>query len=202
TTNKTQWMADKAHSEIGFKVKHMMVTNVSGKFTDYDVTVHTDGEDFETAEVTFSARTTSVTTGAEARDSHLRSADFFDSETYPELKFKSTGVKKTHANAYVMRGDLTIKAITNEVQLHVEFGGILKDPWGNDKAGFTLSGKINRKEWGLNWNAALEAGGVLVSDDVRLNIDIQIVKNNGQANEYNKGYKRKPLQILQRLFYF
>lgn len=182
TANKTQWMADTAHSEIGFKVKHMMVTNVSGKFEDYDVVVLTDGEDFTTAEVTFRARTTSVNTGAEARDNHLRSADFFDSAEYPEMIFKSTGVKKTHENEFVMMGDLTIKNITNQVQLHVDFGGILKDPWGNDKAGFSLNGKINRKEWGLNWNAALEAGGVLVADDVRLNVEIQFVKNNGQAN--------------------
>ncbi|MBK6729730.1 MAG: YceI family protein [Bacteroidetes bacterium] len=176
TASKTQWMADTAHSEVGFKVKHMMITNVRGKFEDYDVSLTTEGEDFSTAEIKFTAKTASVNTSAEARDTHLRSADFFDSDKYPEMKFVSTQIEKMDEGDFVLTGDLTIKDITKSVKLDVEFGGILKDPWGNDKAGFVITGKIYRKDWGLNWNAALEAGGVLVAEDVKLNIDIQFTK--------------------------
>lgn len=178
TANKTQWKADTAHSEIGFKVKHMMITNVRGKFEDYNVSLTTEGEDFSTAEINFTAKTASVNTGQEARDTHLRSADFFESEKYPEMKFVSTQIEKMDEGDFILTGDLTIKDISKSVKLDVEFGGILKDPYGNDKAGFVITGKIYRKDWGLNWNAALEAGGVLVAEDVKLNIDIQFVKNN------------------------
>ncbi|HET8963979.1 MAG TPA: YceI family protein [Chitinophagales bacterium] len=178
TTNKTQWKADTAHSEVGFKVKHMMITNVRGKFEDYSVSVKTDGEDFSTAEVNFSAKTASINTGSEDRDKHLRSADFFESEKYPEMKFVSTQIEKMDEGDFVLTGDLTIRDITKSVKLDVEFGGILKDPYGNNKAGFIVTGKIYRKDWGLNWNAALEAGGVLVAEDVKLNIEIQFIKSN------------------------
>lgn len=173
----TKWALDPAHSEIQFKVKHMMITTVTGAFKNFNVEVETEGDDFSTANVGFSAETASVDTGSEQRDGHLRSGDFFDAENFPVLAFKAAKLQpKGDDGEYQLTGELTIKETTRPVTLNVEFGGIGADPWGNTKAGFTLSGKINRKDWGLNWNAALEAGGVLVSDDVRLLGEIQLTK--------------------------
>ncbi|PBQ34615.1 hypothetical protein CNR22_23500 [Sphingobacteriaceae bacterium] len=174
--SKIKWNLDPAHSEVTFKVKHMMITNVSGNFTDFSVDAETEGEDFTTANVTFSTRTTSVNTNSEQRDGHLRSPEFFDSEKFPELKFKGTKYEKVSGDDYKLHGDLTIKDVTKNITLDVEYGGINKDPWGNMKAGFTVSGKINRKDFGLTWNAALETGGVMVSEDVKINCEIQLVK--------------------------
>ncbi len=171
--SKTTWALDPAHSEIQFKVKHMMIATVTGKFDRFNVEVAADGDDFSNADISFSAETASVNTGSEQRDGHLQSPDFFDAATYPNLSFKATSYDAASGE---LKGDLTIKDTTKPVTLEAEFGGIGKDPWGNTKAGFTLSGKINRKEWGLNWNAALETGGVLVSEDVRLLGEIQLVK--------------------------
>jgi polyisoprenoid-binding protein YceI len=171
-----KWAIDPTHSEIGFKVKHMMFSNVSGKFEKFEANAESTGNDFDNATFDFSAETTSIYTGNADRDNHLRSADFFDVESFAALTFKSSAMKKVSDENYELHGDLTIKGISKPVKLSVEFGGIAQDPWGNTKAGFTLTGKINRKEWGLNWNAALEAGGVLVSEEIRLNIDVQLVK--------------------------
>jgi polyisoprenoid-binding protein YceI len=164
----TKWTIDPSHSEIQFKVKHMMITTVTGSFKEFSSEVESLGDDFSTAKIKFQAATASVFTNSDQRDEHLRSADFFDAEKYPELKFESTSLEKVDDESFTLNGNLTIRDITKPVKLDVEVGGIGKDPWGNLKAGFSLTGKINRKEWGLNWNAALEAGGVLVSDDVRI----------------------------------
>lgn len=173
----TKWALDPAHSEIQFKVKHMMITTVTGAFNSFNADVQTDGDDFSTANIGFSAETATVDTGNQQRDEHLRSSDFFDAEKYPKLSFKANKLEPKGANGdYKLSGDLTIRNTTRPVTLDVEFGGIGTDPWGNTKAGFTLSGKINRKEWGLNWNTALDAGGVLVSEDVRLLGEIQLTK--------------------------
>lgn len=172
---KTKWALDPAHSEIQFKVKHMMITTVTGKFGSFNVEVAADKDDFSDADISFSAETASVDTGSEQRDGHLRSADFFDTEKYPVMKFEATSFSPEKSE---LQGNLTIKNVTKPVKLEAEFGGVGKDPWGNTKAGFTLSGKINRKEWDLNWNAALEAGGVLVSEDVKLLGEIQLSKAN------------------------
>jgi polyisoprenoid-binding protein YceI len=173
----TNWALDPTHSEVNFKVKHLMITNVTGGFTDYSITASTDSDDFSNANISFTAKAASVNTGNEQRDAHLKGADFFDAENFPELSFKATSYKATDdAGNYELNGDLTIKNVTKPIKLSVEFGGIAKDPWGNAKAGFTISGKINRKDWGLNWNAALEAGGVLVSDEVKINCEIQLLK--------------------------
>lgn len=172
----TKWTLDPAHSEIQFKVKHMMIATVTGGFDTFDVQVTTEDEDFATADISFSAETASINTGTKDRDKHLRSADFFDAEQYPEMSFKATEFKPNGDGEFELKGDLTIKGVTKPVKLDVEMGGIGKDPWGNTKAGFTLSGKINRKDWGLNWNAALETGGVLVSDEVKLLGEIQLSK--------------------------
>jgi len=174
--SKTTWNLDPSHSEVTFKVKHMMITNVSGSFTDFSVTVISDGDDFKNADVTFSAKANSVNTGSAQRDGHLQSADFFDAEKFPELKFKSTGVEKIDDGNYKLSGDLTIKDVTKNISLNAEHGGIGKDPYGNVKAGFTITGKINRKDFGLTWNAALETGGVMVSEEVKITCEIQVVK--------------------------
>jgi polyisoprenoid-binding protein YceI len=171
-----KWVADPTHSEISFKVKHMMMTNVTGTFGQFSVDAETEAEDFSSAKVSFAAQIASINTGNEQRDGHLKSADFFDAEKNPELKFVSTSMTKKDDENYVLNGDLTIGEVTNSVSLDVEFGGINKDPWGNQKAGFSINGKINRKEFGLTWNAALETGGVLVSEEVKLSAEIQLVK--------------------------
>jgi polyisoprenoid-binding protein YceI len=170
---KTKWALDAAHSEIQFKVKHMMISTVTGKFNNFNVEVEAEKDDFSDADISFTADTASVDTGAEQRDTHLRSADFFDADKYPKMVFKATSFSPAKSE---LQGELTIKDVTKTVKLEAEFGGIGQDPWGNTKAGFTLSGKLNRKEWGLNWNAALEAGGVLVSEDVKLLGEIQLMK--------------------------
>lgn len=177
----TTWALDAAHSEIQFKVKHMMISTVTGGFDKFDAKVETTGDDFSTAHISFTAETASVNTGSEQRDGHLKGEDFFDAEKFPLLSFKATALKPKGNNGdYQLTGDLTIKGVTKPVQLDVEFGGIGKDPWGNTKAGFTLSGKINRKDWDLNWNAVLEAGGLLVSDEVKLLGEIQLAKQEAQ----------------------
>jgi len=172
----TKWKIDPTHSEIGFKVKHMMFTNVSGQFERYDGSFLTDGDNFENAEIEFSADVESINTGSADRDNHLRSADFFDAEKHPKLTFKSSSVTKKNDGEYEISGDLSLHGVTKFVRLDAEFGGLMTDPWGNSKAAWILSGKINRKDWGLNWNSALETGGVLVSEEVRLNIEVQLIK--------------------------
>ena len=174
--SKVIWNMDPTHSELGFKVKHMMVTNLSGKFTDFSVQASSDDEKFSNPEISFSAKIASVNTGQDQRDGHLRSPEFFDVEAHPEMTFKANKMTQVDGDNYKMEGNLTIKGISKPVQLDVEFGGIGKDPWGNTKAGFTVNGKIKRSDFGLTWNAPLETGGVLVSDEVRINSEIQLVK--------------------------
>ena len=172
----TKWSIDTAHSEIGFKVKHMMFTNVSGNFEKFDASIETEGDDFTTAKFDFSGDTDSITTGNADRDNHLRSADFFDAGQFPKLSFKSTSFSKIDEGDYTLTGDLTLHGVTKTVKLDVEFGGLAKDPWGNTKTGLSATGKINRKDWGLNWNSALETGGVLVGEEVKLNIELQFIQ--------------------------
>lgn len=176
TVTKTKWNLDAAHSEISFKVKHMMIANVTGTFGSFTVDTQTAGDDFTTAGITFSTAVNSISTGSADRDNHLKSGDFFNAEAFPEIKFASTKLEKESSDEYVLHGNLTIKDVTRPVKLDVEFGGIGKDPWGNQKAGFTLAGKINRTEFGLTWNAALETGGVLVGEDVKIHAEIQLIK--------------------------
>jgi polyisoprenoid-binding protein YceI len=174
--SKTNWKLDPSHSEVTFKVKHMMITNVSGQFTSFSVDATSDGDDFSNGEVNFTAQTSSVNTNAEQRDGHLKSPDFFDTAKYPEIKFKGTNFNKTSDGNFKLDGELTIKDVTKKITLDVEFGGVQKDPYGQTKAGFTVSGKLNRKDFGLTWNAALETGGVMVSDEVRIHCEIQMIK--------------------------
>lgn len=172
----TKWAVDPTHSEIGFKVKHMMFTNVSGKIKNFEATIESDNDTFENAKIEFSGTTNSIDTGNKERDTHLMSADFFDAEKYPTISFKATSFAKTGEGEYDLLGDLTLHGVTKSVRLSTEFGGEMKDPWGNTKIAFSINGKINRKDWGLNWNAAIEAGGVLVSEEVRLAIELQFIK--------------------------
>ena len=174
TTTKTIWTLDPTHSEITFKVKHLMISNVKGEFKNFSATV--EGDDLEKAKIKASIDSSSVFTNNGDRDNHLKSADFFDAENYKELAFESKSLKKVDDDEYKLTGILTIKGVSKEVTFDVEFGGTNKDPWGNEKAGFSIDGKINRKEWGLNWNAALESGGVLVSEDVKIQAEVQFVK--------------------------
>lgn len=170
----TAWTLDPTHSELIFKVKHLMITNVKGEFRSFDASIQ--GEDFRTAPVQVTIQADSIFTNNDDRDKHLRSGDFFDVEQFPELRFESVSFKHKEDDEYVLTGNLTIKDVTKEVKLEVEFGGTNKDPWGNEKAGFSIKGKINRKDWGLNWNAALETGGVLVSEEVKIEGEVQFVK--------------------------
>lgn len=169
-----KWTIDPTHSEVGFKVKHMMFTNVKGLFNDYSADIDFN-DDLKEANLQFEAKINSIFTNNADRDNHLKSADFFDAEQYPSLKFKSTNIQG-NGSEYEITGDLTIKGITKPVTLNAEFSGLMTDPWGNTKVGLNLDGKINRKDFGLTYNAALETGGVLVGEDVKLNAEIQLVE--------------------------
>lgn len=173
---ETNWNVDKMHSEVGFKVKHMMITNVSGTFGEFDVNATTQGDDFSTADIGFSVNIDSINTGVADRDGHLKSDDFFNAEAYPQMTFKSTGITKKDDENFTISGDLTIRDITKKVDFDAEFGGIVVDPYGQTKAGLTVSGKLKRSEFGLKWSAITEAGSIVVSDDIKLNGEIQLIK--------------------------
>jgi polyisoprenoid-binding protein YceI len=172
----TKWVLDPTHSEVTFKVKHLMFTNVSGNFTKFEATAESEDENFDNASFAFSAEVDSINTNNADRDGHLKSADFFDAAQFPTITFKSTKVAKAEEGEYVVTGDLSIHGETKEVTLAVEYGGIQKDPWGNIKSGFSVVGKINRKDFGLSWNAALETGGVMLGEEVKLALELQFVK--------------------------
>lgn len=173
---KTKWTIDPTHSQVQFKVKHLMITTVTGSFNEFESTVETGSDDFTDAKIQFTAKTASINTGNEQRDGHLQSDDFFNAASFPEIKFVSSNLVKADDENWSLEGNLTIRDITKPVKLAVEFGGIMTDPWGNVKAGFTVTGKISRKEFGLMWNAVTEAGGVVVSDDVKIHTEVQYVK--------------------------
>ena len=173
---KTKWTIDVSHSQVQFKVKHLMITTVTGSFKEFESTVETDDDDFTNAKISFTAKTTSISTGNEQRDGHLKSNDFFNAEKFPELTFTGTKLTKKEEETWELEGNLTIRDITKPVTLAVEFGGIMADPWGNVKAGFAVNGKVSRKEFGLLWNAVTEAGGVVVADDVKIQTEVQFVK--------------------------
>jgi polyisoprenoid-binding protein YceI len=170
-----KWILDPAHSEIIFKVKHLMITNVKGEFRKFEGSLSANGTDFSNAAVEVTIDAASVFTNNEDRDTHLKGADFFDAGNHQQLTFKGTNFIKLDNENYQLKGMLTIKGVSKAISLDVEFGGINNDPWGNKKAGFSVTGKINRKDWGLNWNAALETGGVLVSDEVKISAEVQFI---------------------------
>ncbi|MDR7369926.1 YceI family protein [Flavobacterium aquidurense] len=172
----TKWVIDPTHSEIAFKVKHMMFTNVTGKFQKFDANIITVGDDFTDAKIYFSGAVDSLTTGNADRDTHLLSPDFFDAAQYPEIEFIGNSFTKNNEGEFALTGSLKLRGISKNVNLTADYSGLMKDPWGNVKAGFTIAAKINRKDWGLTWNSALETGGVLVGEDVSLEIELQFIK--------------------------
>ncbi|PRY09997.1 polyisoprenoid-binding protein YceI [Pontibacter ummariensis] len=173
----TKWVVDPTHSEVQFKVKHLMITTVTGYFSSFNVEAETEGEDFSKASnIVFTADVDSISTNNEQRDTHLKSPDFFDAENHKQVRFVANKYEKVSDEEAKLHGDLTIRGTTKPVTVNVEFGGIVVDPYGQTKAGFTVDGKINRKDFGLTWSAATEAGNVVVSDDIKLHAEIQLVK--------------------------
>ena len=176
TTAATTWLIDPTHSEVQFKVKHLMVSTVTGLFKQYEGKLDMIGDDFEDAKITFSADIASISTGNEQRDEHLKSAEFFDADQFPKLTFESTDMTRTGADTYLLNGRLTIHGVTKSVSLKAEYGGQMQDFYENTKAGFEVTGTIKRKEFGLSWDGVTEAGGVVVSDEVKLVMNIQVAK--------------------------
>jgi polyisoprenoid-binding protein YceI len=173
----TKWILDPTHSELGFKIKHLMISNISGSLKNFQIVVETEDEDdFSTAKVELTADMASISTNNEQRDAHLRNSDFFDVDKHPELIFRSTRVEMLDNQNFRLHGDLTLKGITKPVILNVEFSNVTKDPWGGERAGFVITGKINRSHWGVNFNSVLETGGLALSDEVRINSEVQLVK--------------------------
>lgn len=172
----TKWSLDLSHSELGFKIKHLMISNVTGTFKQFDAEAETEGDDFSKANVVANIDVASIDTNNEQRDEHLRNADFFETGAHPTMKFVSTKVERVDNDTFSLLGDLTIKDTTKPVKLSVEHNGVATDPWGNVKAGFSISGKINRKDWGINYNAALETGGVMLGEELKIQGEVQLVK--------------------------
>ena len=172
---ETKWSIDPSHSEIAFKVRHLMISHAKGVFKVFDASIYTHGKDFTTAEIDLWIDTASISTGDEKRDVHLKSADFFDTNEHKQITFTSSTIGKGNKDGvHELWGELTMLGITKNIKLAVEFGGVVKDPWGNEKAGFTVTGKINRSDWGLVWNAPTEAGGLLVSDEVHITCEVEL----------------------------
>jgi polyisoprenoid-binding protein YceI len=178
----TTWTIDTAHSEIGFKVKHLVISTVSGKFNSFEGKLDGDPDKLEKAKISFWADINSIHTGNEQRDGHLKSADFFDAAHHPRLSFVSTSIKKIDEENYKVTGDLTIRGKSKPVTLDVEFGGIQDNLYNQTVAGFEIKGKINRQDFGLTWSAVTEAGGVVVSDEVKLVINAELVKQTVEAD--------------------
>ena len=177
-----QWKIDAAHSEILFKVKHLMITTVTGYFKDFDLNIETETDDFTTAKkIEFTADIDSINTNNEQRDTHLKSVDFFNGEEHSQLRF--VGAKyEAKGDEAKLHGDLTIRGVTKPITVNIEFGGIVVDSYGQTKAGFTVSGKISRKEFGLTWNAVTEAGSIVVSDEIKIHAEIQVIKQAAAVN--------------------
>lgn len=172
------WTIDPAHSDITFKVKHLMISTVKGEFKDFSATMEADAANgFEEAIIQFRAKIDSITTGNTQRDEHLKSADFFDAASYPELSFTSTAFHRLDEDKFQLEGHLSIRGTTKPVVLEGEYNGVMVDFYGNTKAGFDLRGKINRHDFGLEWSAVTEAGGIVVSDEVRLELNIQMMQS-------------------------
>ncbi|GIV33354.1 MAG: polyisoprenoid-binding protein [Chitinophagales bacterium] len=172
----TKWVFDKSHSKIGFEATHMVISKVQGNFTSYEGTVLSDKPDFTDAKIDFTIDVASINTENEQRDNHLRSDDFFNAEKYPKITFKGKSLKKVSDNQYKLSGDLTIRDVTKPVELDVTYGGTVKDPWGNTRAGFHVKGVIDRFDYNLKWNAALETGGLVVGREIVINCPIELIR--------------------------
>lgn len=172
----TTWILDPAHSELQFKIKHLMISTVTGQFNRFSGKVETHGDDFATAKVHFEAEADSISTNNEHRDAHLKAGDFFDAEKHPSLVFEGNKMEKTGENDYRLHGNLTIRGVSREIALQVEFGGLTRDPWGNMRTGFSVTGRINRQDFGISFGAVSETGGLLLGDDVKIIANVQFVK--------------------------
>ena len=166
-----KWNLDKGHSEVQFKVKHMVISTVTGEFLDFDASAESDDENFSNARFQFKAKVDSIATKSADRDGHLKSDDFFNASEFPELTFKGN-----EFNGEKLKGEITIKGVTKPLELDTDFGGVIKDPYGNRRAGFEFTGELNRKDFGLNWSAATEAGGLVVADEVKLSVNLEFIK--------------------------
>ncbi|KAB7708663.1 hypothetical protein F9802_00460 [Bacillus aerolatus] len=173
---KTKWTVDTAHSSVDFSIRHMMVSNVKGTFHDFSADIEADPTDLTTANIYFAIDLASVDTRNNDRDAHLRNADFFDVENHPQMTFTATNIVKTDENEYDVTGDFTLHGVTRPETFAVIFEGAAKDPWGNEKVGFSVIGKLNRSDYGLTYNAVLETGGIMVGDQVKISLDIQASK--------------------------
>ncbi|WP_283640684.1 YceI family protein [Mesonia mobilis] len=167
----TKWILDPSHSEVSFKVKHMMISTVTGHFDEFEASIETEQEDFKNAEMRFSAKVDSINTKNSDRDAHLKSEDFFNAAAHPELSFTSTAF-----DGEKLTGKITLRGVTKEITLEVDYNGIVEDPYGQTKAGFEFTGSLNRKDFGLSWSAVTEAGNVVVSDKVKLIVNAQFIK--------------------------
>jgi polyisoprenoid-binding protein YceI len=195
-TTKTKWSVDQSHTEIAFKVRHLMIAHVKGAFKTFDASIYTDANDFTTAEVDLWIDPASINTGDAKRDEHLKSADFFDTQNHKQISFTSSTMGQADQDGNMeLWGELTMVGITKNVKLNVQFGGIIKDPWGNEKAGFTVTGKINRSDWGLVWNATLETGGLMVSDEVTITCEAELI-NIGQEDLKMKLESSKSTKVI------
>lgn len=172
----TKWALDNAHSEIQFKVRHLMVSWANGSFKKFNAEVKSNGDDFTSAKIRFTADVDSINTNNEQRDAHLKNGDFFDAENHPQITFESEKLDKINDEEFKLHGNLTMRGNTKKIVLNVEFGGIMQDPWGNTRTGFTVTGKINRKDFGVSFGGVTEAGNVLLGDDVTINANVEFVK--------------------------
>lgn len=182
-TNQTKWSIDPAHSEIAFKVRHLMIAHVKGAFKTFDASIYTTEKDFITAEIDLWIDAASITTGNEQRDEHLKGADFFDVVNHKQITFTSSTIEKSGPDGdHELWGELTMRGITKNVKLNATFGGIINDPWGNERAGFTITGKVNRSEWGVIFSTMMETGGLVVSEEIHITCEIQLI-NAGQKDQ-------------------
>jgi len=173
---QTTWTVDKSHSKVGFSVNHLVITDVDGYFKDYDAQITTEGDDFSKTQIDFTIKTNSIFTDNKDRDNHLRSDDFFNAEKYPDMIFKGKSMKKVGDKKYKLIGDFTIRDVTKQIALDVTYNGTVKDPWGNTKSGFKVTGEIDRFDYNLKWNKAIETGSLVVGKEVELVIDLQLIK--------------------------
>ncbi len=174
-SNEIKWSVDQAHSEISFKIRHLMIAHIKGTFKTFDASIYTTGKDFTTAQIDLWIDAASITTGDVKRDEHLKAPDFFDVQKHKQITFSSSTIEMADANGnHILWGELTMVGIKRNVQLSVEFGGIVVDPWGNEKAGFTVSGKFKRSDWELTWNTTLETGGLMVGDEISIACEIEL----------------------------
>ncbi|MBM6618932.1 YceI family protein [Bacillus suaedaesalsae] len=172
----SNWALDASHSSVDFSVRHMMIAQVKGSFNEFSASISADPQDLTTGSIQFNVELASVDTRSEDRDNHLRSADFFEVEKYPTMTFSSTNIEKVDEDEYKVTGDLSLHGVTRQETFTVTYEGTGKDPWGNEKVGFSAEGKLNRSDYGLTWNAALETGGVLVGDQIKVSLQIQAAK--------------------------